>query len=480
MDDMEVHRRRNIEGDCFLIPMDEQMNTDDSKKPLIAASRLRRDKRQKGSLQFSFICLVICVVIFIVFFALYSDTLHPVVDKVAGQFGYHNKTKTYTVVIDAGSTGTRVLAFEFHLGYLDGRLVLDAELFKQAKPGLSSFINEKQKAAEQILQLLGEAHRFVPQDRWGKTPIVLRATAGLRLLGQDQAEELLDIVKVVLQASGFKTDNDVVSIMDGTDEGIFSWFTVNFLTGRLSGSSQKTVAALDLGGGSTQVTYTLQDEQDIAANKDHIYPLSVLKQDMSLFTNSYLNLGLMAARHGVFTHEYRDNDTNILADCVNSIIQNRPWTYGSVDYLISGKENKKSPPSQPAVDFHVCYNKVKKYVIPLATPKPVSLLKHQIAAFSYYYDRAIETGLVDSMSPGGEITVSDFYQKAKEVCALPNTEQPFMCFDLTFISVLLEHGLGLRQSTTIKLFKQIDNHEISWALGCAYSILTRGSSSFSH
>lgn len=140
---MDMHRRRAMEPDYFLISIDEQMNTDDSKKLLI--NKAQRDRRQKDGLQFSFICLVVCVVIFIVFLSLYSDALHPVVDKVAGEFGYHNKTKTYAVVIDAGSTGTRVLAFEFHLGYLDGRLVLDDEIFKQLKPGLSSFVNEKEK-----------------------------------------------------------------------------------------------------------------------------------------------------------------------------------------------------------------------------------------------------------------------------------------------------------------------------------------------
>lgn len=120
------------------------MNTDDSKKPLLMG-RAKRERRQKASLQFSFICLVVCVLIFVAFIGFYSDALHPIADKVAGHFGYHNKTKTYAVIIDAGSTGSRVLAFEFHKGYLDGRLVLDAELFKQNKPGLSSFAIEKEK-----------------------------------------------------------------------------------------------------------------------------------------------------------------------------------------------------------------------------------------------------------------------------------------------------------------------------------------------
>lgn len=67
----------------------------------------------------------------------YTDSLHPIVDKIAISFGY--KQLQYAVVIDAGSTGSRVIGYEFHIGYLDNRLVLDKELFVQVKPGLSSY-----------------------------------------------------------------------------------------------------------------------------------------------------------------------------------------------------------------------------------------------------------------------------------------------------------------------------------------------------
>lgn len=67
----------------------------------------------------------------------YTDTFHPLVDKIAVSLGY--KQLQYAVVIDAGSTGSRVIAYEFHNGYLDGRLVLDRELFVQVKPGLSFY-----------------------------------------------------------------------------------------------------------------------------------------------------------------------------------------------------------------------------------------------------------------------------------------------------------------------------------------------------
>uniref|UniRef100_A0A914R9R7 Uncharacterized protein n=1 Tax=Parascaris equorum TaxID=6256 RepID=A0A914R9R7_PAREQ len=42
-----------------------------------------------------------------------------------------------------------------------------------------------------------------------------------------------DIVRERVSQSGFLLDADGVDIMSGTDEGVFSWFTLNVLTDRL-------------------------------------------------------------------------------------------------------------------------------------------------------------------------------------------------------------------------------------------------------
>lgn len=52
---------------------------------------------------------------------------------------------------------------------------------------------------------------------------------------------------------------------------------------------------------------------------------------------------------------------------------------------------------------------------------------------------------------GGEVAVGSIVAKAKEVCATANTDQPFMCLDLTFIAVLLKDGYGLNMKTNIKV-----------------------------
>lgn len=164
------------------------------------------------------------------FAGVYTDSFHPIVDNIAIQLGY--KQLQYAVIIDAGSTGSRVLAYEFHRGYLDGRLVLDSEIFREIKPGLSSFHDKPNDGAKTIASLLDEAKVFVPKSMWKLTPLVLKATAGLRLLRPDQADNILNAVRDVFAESGFAVKDDAVEIMDGVDEGIFSWFTVNFLLGK--------------------------------------------------------------------------------------------------------------------------------------------------------------------------------------------------------------------------------------------------------
>jgi hypothetical protein len=62
--------------------------------------------------------------------------------------------KEHAVVLDAGSTGSRVLAFSFRRGAFDRQLHLTDELWREVKPGVSSFADNPKMAAESINQLL--------------------------------------------------------------------------------------------------------------------------------------------------------------------------------------------------------------------------------------------------------------------------------------------------------------------------------------
>ena len=62
----------------------------------------------------------------------------------------------------------------------------------------------------------------------------------------------------------FLVGSNAVDIMDGSDEGVFAWMTVNFLLGALWGTGiQNTVTTIDLGGSSTPLTFHPKDSSTI-------------------------------------------------------------------------------------------------------------------------------------------------------------------------------------------------------------------------
>lgn len=442
-----------------------------------------RKKKQTSSdsLKKSLYCLILSAVILILFLVLYMDQIAPLghraIDDMARNLGYSTKP-IHAVVIDAGSTGSRVLAFTFHESFLGGKLILDKELFEYTKPGLSSFAKNPEKGVATIANLLEKAKKEIPQEYWSQTPLILKATAGLRLLPKHEAENLLNSVKEYFKKTPFLTDENSVEIMDGTDEGIFSWFTLNFLKEKLYGDPANTVAALDLGGGSTQVTFYASTPASLK-EKEYIHEAMSPRGPIKVYTHSYLGLGLMAARKEILTLN-QSNTLSVTSECVNTIIKNKKFHYSGIDYLVSGPKSgypmsrtKESDfqeaEEHPVVDFKKCSDIVGNYVASKAQP-PAELPLKTIHAFSYYFDRATESGMI-SEKTGGVVTVNDFRKKAEEVCHEANAEQPFMCLDLTFIWLLLEKGLGLDPSQTIYIFKKVNGHEISWALGAAYNLL---------
>lgn len=64
------------------------------------------------------------------------------------------------------------------------------------------------------------------------------------------------------------------------------------------------------------------------------------------------------------------------------------------------------------------------------------------------YNLLRQVGLIDPFK-GGVIKVESFYKAAQNTCNYPNTDQPFMCLDLTFIYVLLHDGFGLDRDTQL-------------------------------
>ena len=379
--------------------------------------------------------------------------------------------KEHAVVIDAGSTGSRVLAFTFHRHPLSGKtkamqltleiwkqisggLVLEDELWQEKKPGLSSYASEPAQGAASISALLDLAKERIPEAAWSRTPVTLRATAGLRLLPQAQSEALISAVKNTLDTSGFV--NEGVDIMSELDEGVFGWLTVNYLLHALDQPADSYVA-LDLGGGSTQITFAPRDQATLETSPpSYLHSASVFGKEQTLYTHSYLGAGLMAAREGVFRLNDPSEATSIASACVvgEEEVEYRKYKV---------KREKKMGAS-------ACMEEVKQFLGSVGIDQSKELPTRKTVAFSYFYDRAVDAGLL-KRGENGIVTVQQFLRAAEDACDKPDPASPFLCVDLTFISGLLHHGYQLPASAELGLYKKIDGHETSWALGAAFQLI---------
>ncbi|XP_072864370.1 ectonucleoside triphosphate diphosphohydrolase 6 isoform X4 [Chlorocebus sabaeus] len=335
----------------------------------------------------------------------------------------------YGIMFDAGSTGTRVHVFQFARPPRETP-TLTHETFKALKPGLSAYADDVEKSAQGIQELLDVAKQDIPFDFWKATPLVLKATAGLRLLPGEKAQKLLQKVKEVFKASPFLVGDDCVSIMNGTDEGVSAWITVNFLTGSLKTPGGSSVGMLDLGGGSTQIAFLPRIEGTLQASPPgYLTALRMFNRTYKLYSYSYLGLGLMSARLAIL---------------------------GGVE-------------GQPVASLHeLCAARVSE-VLRNRVHRTEEVKHVDFYAFSYYYDLAAGVGLIDA-EKGGSLVVGDFEIAAKYVCRTLETQpqsSPFACMDLTYVSLLLQE-FGFPRSKVLKLTRKIDNVETSWALGAIF------------
>ncbi|XP_068088341.1 ectonucleoside triphosphate diphosphohydrolase 6 isoform X2 [Hyperolius riggenbachi] len=369
----------------------------------------------------------------------------------------------YGIIFDAGSTGTRVHIYKFsHRS--SAAPILDHETFKAIKPGLSAYADEPEKCAAGIKELLNLAMAEIPGKLWSSTPLILKATAGLRLLPGEKAQRLLDMVTSIFKSSPFLTGKDSVSIMNGTDEGIFAWITVNFLTGSLTNSEAKLAGMLDLGGGSTQITFYPYDKKTFPnAPPGFITTFQLFNRTYHLYSHSYLGLGLMSARLDIMGGEEGtplQPGEELVTPCVTPGYVTT-FQHAGITYKVKGEENGGSV-------YDSCYRRVaEKLKEKVNNVKEVDNL--YFYAFSYYFDRAEDAHRIDPKT-GGYIKVKDFEMAAKSECTnIKKTagSSPFLCMDLTYITRLLQ-DLGFPTEKRLKLVKKINDVETSWALGAMF------------
>ncbi|KAF7560253.1 hypothetical protein G7046_g3918 [Stylonectria norvegica] len=253
-----------------------------------------------------------------------------------------NKSKAqYGVILDAGSSGTRVYVYKWKnpaaavnaasATELQNLPKLKLEKSKKLHPGVSSFADNVASVGPDHLQpLIDMALEEVPRDKISETPIYLMATAGMRLLPQQQQTALLQNICTYLRSATKFILPDCsahIQVISGETEGLYGWIAANYLLGGFHhpekhnhGKNHHTYGFLDMGGASAQIAFA----PNVTESEKHANDLKLVRMrnidgsatEHKVFTATWLGFGANKARqrfvenlqelYGKDTHELPD------------------------------------------------------------------------------------------------------------------------------------------------------------------------------
>ncbi|XP_025104325.1 ectonucleoside triphosphate diphosphohydrolase 5-like isoform X3 [Pomacea canaliculata] len=219
-------------------------------------------------------------------------------------------TPFYGVMLDAGSSSTKVKIFTYTKGKLP-TLIPSVQLLvtKTVPPGLSDFISKLDELPNYLNGTLQIAAQYVPVSQQASSPVYLMATAGLRKLNEEDANQLLSAIRGVLADSSinpFKFLPEHVSILSGEEEAVYAWLSLNYLLGFFSSNmtSKDSVGMMEMGGGSMQVAFL--PSAPLYQEEFQVY---VGRERFDLYAQSYLDYGANYIRDRVYEVLMEESNT---------------------------------------------------------------------------------------------------------------------------------------------------------------------------
>lgn len=411
-------------------------------------------------------------------------------------------------MIDAGSTGSRIHVYRFNNCGATPELEHEDFEMTEKKPrgsGLSSFDTDAVGAARSLDPLMKVALRSVPEQYRSCSPIAVKATAGLRMLGEIKSKAILKAVRERLETTYpfplVSEENQGVAIMDGSDEGVYAWITTNYLLGKIGGPDKSpTAAVFDLGGGSTQIVFeptfksVSKGMPQILAEGDHKYKLNFGGRKFELYQHSHLGFGLMSAREAILKVVFEQkkaanpDDKWVLQPIENPCLPPNITTEAIKIKLDDNTEHNvkftgpsiAGPAQCRAIAEKILQKDTKCKLAPCSfggihqPSLEKTFAKEDVYIFSYFYDRLHALGMPESF------TLREIHDLTAQVCqgksawsifetvekAVEELEKhPLRCLDLNFMLALLHTGYEMPIDREVRIAKKIKGNELGWCLG---------------
>ncbi|CAH2037774.1 unnamed protein product [Thlaspi arvense] len=352
----------------------------------------------------------------------------------------------YSVVIDAGSSGTRAHVFRYRTE--SGKPVYDfgPENYASLKlsPGLSSYADKPDGASVSVAKLVEFAKGRVPSGMLKKSDVRLMATAGMRLLDVSVQEKILQVTRGVLRSSGFNFRDEWASVISGSDEGVYAWVVANYARGSLGGDPLQTTGTVELGGASAQVTFVSSETLPPGFSRKITYGGVAY----NLYTHSFLHYGQDEAEEDLL-ESLRKSGEGIVAD---------PCTPKGYSYNFDKNSSRLSASVQAAGDFSKCRSLTTAMLqkgtescaynhCSIGSTFTPHLQGRFLATENFYYTAKLfkleEKGWLSKLVSAGKSFCGEEWSKLKE--KYPTTKEKYLhgyCFSSAYTISMLHDSLG--------------------------------------
>uniref|UniRef100_A0A7N1A042 Apyrase n=1 Tax=Kalanchoe fedtschenkoi TaxID=63787 RepID=A0A7N1A042_KALFE len=397
------------------------------------------------------------------------------------------RVSKFRVVIDAGSTGTRIHVLRYEL--VEGEAVFD---FKRGlsslrvNPGLSSYAEAPSGAGESLAELIEYGKNRVPRGNWASTEVRLMATAGLRLLDSKAQEEILESCRKVLRLSGFVFKDDWASVISGSDEGKYAWVAANYALGSLGGDPMQTTGIIELGGASAQVTFVAMEP----VPPEFSHSLQYGNSSYNLYSHSFLHFGQNVA-HDSLREALLSGDLNSVIESTQTDTLIDPCTPKgySHDSTLSNlaprslaEEKIQANSLQAQGDFSQCRSvalamlqkgndKCSYQHCQLGSAFVPKLHGRFLATENFFFTSKFfrlssKATLSDLMRAGEQYCREDWTDLTRKYHPHDNEDLLRYCFSSAYIVALLNDGFGIDlDDGRISFTNQVGGIPLDWALG---------------
>lgn len=409
----------------------------------------------------------------------------------------------YGIVVDSGSSGSRIQIYKWE-DYKKVRKITDDEkvlnsptkIYQDPEwkfkitPGISTF-NDEEKVKDiwpsHFSKLMEHAQQIIPKEKHKETPVFVLATAGMRLLPEDEKNMILHEVCSSIKANtDFCVQNcsNNVQVIDGETEGIYGWISLNYLMNELNDYKEdddvhSSIGFMDMGGASTQISFVPSSKDEIEKHREDLSKVTLRNingktQVWNVFSETWLGFGANEARKRYLQQLINLsflNPQDFISDPCMPKNAEVTYNYDNQNYRVIGLG-----------DYDLCMKTLYPLLMKNVPCKDAPCLFNGVHAPAMDFSKDKFIGISeywytanDVFHSGGEYNFLSFNEKVKEFCESswesvlensrngdysnldPDESLKDACFKASWVLNILHEGFGLPR-LKIDTDKEIDEN----------------------